>query len=100
MHKKRTGAGLRTGRVAGLQAAARIAGAGSRVLNAAAALLILLLLLYGGYSLWDTVMIYRGAFAGEELLQYKPVGERQENLSVKELLGFIRVVRGWVTVEG
>ena len=32
------------------KAAARIAGAGSRVLNAAAALLILLLLLYGGYS--------------------------------------------------
>lgn len=100
MHKKRTGAGHRTRRLSGLQAAARIAGAGSRVLNAAAALLILLLLLYGGYSLWDTVMIYRGAFAGEELLQYKPVGERQENPTLKELQGINPDVRAWVTVEG
>ncbi|QNM07085.1 class B sortase [Qiania dongpingensis] len=83
-----------------MQAAARTARAGNHILNAAAALLILILLLYGGYSLWDTVMVYQGAFAGEELLQYKPEGNQQENSTLEDLQEINPDVRAWLTVDG
>ena len=40
-----------------------------------AAGLILLMLLYGGYSLWDTAMVFQGAFLSSDLLAFKPAGD-------------------------
>lgn len=55
-----------------LRAAARLAHAGSAAVSAAAGLLMLALLTFGGFALWQDAAVSRGAFAGAELLHYKP----------------------------
>ncbi|MBS6396069.1 MAG: class B sortase [Clostridiales bacterium] len=85
-----------------METAARLARAGNRILSAVAALMILLMFLYGGYSLWDTSMVYRGAFISDDLLQFKPVdtGEGQEeNPTLEELQALNPDVRGWLTID-
>ncbi len=62
-------------------------------------MMILLLLLYGGYSLWDTAMAYRGAFVSSDLLQYKPTGGESGNLSLAELQKINPDVCAWLTVD-
>ena len=56
-----------------METAARCARIGNRILNGIVVLLIVVMFLYGSYSLWDTAMIYRGAFVSSDLLQFKPV---------------------------
>lgn len=76
--------------------AARI---GNRILSFVAAVMILLMLLYGGYSLWDSYRINRGAFLTEDLLKYKPSGDSGENLSLEELTAINLDTRGWLTID-
>ena len=52
--------------------AARLARAGSAVVSALAAVLMLGLLAFAGLALWQDAAVSRGAFAGAELLRYKP----------------------------
>lgn len=83
-----------------MRIAARLARIGDRLVSLCAVALILLLLLYGGYSLWDTAMLYRGAFVSDELLQFKPTGERPgENPTLEELRAVNPDVVGWLTID-
>ena len=56
-----------------LDIAARIARGADRLLNGIIAVMIAAALLYGGFGLWDTWQIYKGAEVDSELLKYKPV---------------------------
>ena len=49
-----------------MEQAAKLARLGDRLVSLLAGGLILLMLLYGGYSLWDTAMVYSGAFLSED----------------------------------
>ncbi|MDO5418418.1 MAG: class B sortase [Lachnospiraceae bacterium] len=83
-----------------MERAARIARIGDRVLSAIAAIMILLLFLYGGYSLWDSYMINKGAFLGGDLLKYKPAStDGGANYTLEELLKLNPDTRGWLTVD-
>ncbi|HJA65567.1 SrtB family sortase [Lachnoclostridium sp. An169] len=82
-----------------LRKAALAAKAGNRVLGIIAGLLILVMLLYGAYSLWDTAMVYAGAFLDDDLLQYKPTGEGEDNPTLEELMQINPDVRGWLTID-
>ncbi|WP_230398557.1 class B sortase [Novisyntrophococcus fermenticellae] len=86
-------------RTIGLKTAAVIARAGNKVLSFAAAVMILLLLLYGGYSLWDTVMVYKGAFADDELMRFKPSDNSGNNPTLDELRKINPDVCGWITIQ-
>ena len=48
--------------------------------------LVLIMLLYGGYSLWNTIMIYRGAFSSNDLLKYQPTGDGPNSITLGELM--------------
>lgn len=73
---------------------------GNRLLDAAAWLLILFLTAYGGYSLWDTAMVNRGAFVSQELLAFKPAEAGEENPTLEELQQLNPDVRAWLTIDG
>ena len=64
-----------------------------------AAALMLLMLCYGGYSLWDTSMINRGAFVSNELLKFKPSSGDTQNPTLAELQRINPEVRGWLTID-
>lgn len=81
-----------------METAAKAARAGDKLLGFFAFVMLLLLLLYGGYSLWDTVMIDQGAFASSDLLQYKPTGET-DGLSLAALQKINPDVCAWLTVD-
>lgn len=85
-----------------METAARLARVGNAVLSFAAFLMILLMFLYGGYSLWDTSMVYRGAFVSGDLLKFKPAGagETGDNPTLSELQAINEDVRGWLTIDG
>ena len=68
-----------------MEIAGALARLGNRILSMIAAIMILLMLLYGGYSLWDTVMVYRGAFLSSDLLQFKPAEDAVESPTLLEL---------------
>lgn len=82
-----------------MNTAAGFAKAGNKILGFLAAVLILLMLLYGGYSLWDTYMLYHGAFTDSDLLKFKPSGDDTDNLSLEELMKINPDVRGWLTID-
>lgn len=71
-----------------MEIAGTLARLGNRILSMIAAIMILLMLLYGGYSLWDTVMVYRGAFISSDLLQFKPAEDAVESPTLLELPGY------------
>ncbi|WP_455500816.1 class B sortase [Gemmiger sp.] len=83
-----------------LTAAARLARAGSRLIGAAAGLLTALLLAFGGFALWQDAAVSRGAFAGSDLLRYKPAVLAASNPTLAELQALNPDVRGWLTVDG
>lgn len=85
-----------------METAARLARAGDRALSVFAGLLILLMLLYGGYSLWDNVMTFQGAFVSGELLQFKPAStdSPDDNPTLAELQRMNPDVRAWLTIDG
>ncbi len=80
-----------------------LAGIGNFLISCAAKLLILLLLAYGGYSLWDTAVMYRGAFVSEDLLQYKPAADTDNTMGadgLRDLQLLNEDVCGWLTIDG
>ena len=84
-----------------MHTAAKLARFGDRLVSLIAAGLILLMLLYGGYSLWDTAMVYRGAFLSSDLLEFKPAsgGDPNANPSLEELQAINPDVCGWLTID-
>ena len=83
-----------------METAARCARIGNRILNGIVVLLIAVMFLYGGYSLWDTAMVYRGAFVSNDLLQFKPASAGEaDNPTLSELQAINEDVRGWVTID-
>lgn len=84
-----------------MRTAARLARAGSAALGVLAAVMILIMFLYGGYSLWDTAMVYRGAFLSDDLMKFKPVkaGEGEENPTLEELQTLNGDVCGWLNID-
>ena len=82
-----------------LRSAACAARVGNHILGIIAAVLVVVMLLYGGYSLWDMYRTYRGAFADEELMKYKPAGEGKENPTLDELMKINPDVCAWLTVD-
>ena len=82
-----------------MRQAALAAKAGNRLLGIVAGLLILVMLLYGAYSLWDTAMVYAGAFLDDDLLRYKPTGEGEDNPTLDELMKINPDVCGWITID-
>ena len=73
---------------------------GDWLVSFVAGVLICLMLLYGGYSLWDTAMLYRGAFASGDLMKYKPTLSEDDGASLEELLKINPDIRGWLTIDG
>ena len=82
-----------------MEIAGTLARLGNRILSMIAAIMILLMLLYGGYSLWDTVMVYRGAFLSSDLLQFKPAEDAVESPTLLELQAINPDVQGWLTID-
>lgn len=84
-----------------MHTAAKLARAGDRLVSMLAGALILLMLLYGGYALWDTAMVFRGAFLSSDLLKFKPAaGDPDANPTLEELQAINPDVCGWLTVDG
>ena len=83
-----------------MHTAAKLARAGDRLVSLLAAGLILLMLLYGGYSLWDTAMVFNGAFLSSDLLQFKPAaGDPDSNPTLAELQAINPDVLCWLTID-
>lgn len=82
-----------------MEIAGTLARLGNRILSMIAAIFILIMLLYGGYSLWDTVMVYRGAFLSSDLLQFKPAEDAVESPTLLELQAINPDVQGWLTID-
>lgn len=82
-----------------LHFAAKLARLGSGLLRAAAGLLTVLLLALGGFSLWQDTALRKGAFAGADLLQYKPAAAAVEGPTLADLQALNPDVRGWLTVD-
>ena len=82
-----------------MKAAVFLAKLGDRIISAMVGILILVMLLYGGYSLWDTAMLYRGAFTSNELMKYKPSDDGSGGPTLEELRKINPDVRGWLTVD-
>ena len=57
-----------------------------------------MMLLYGGYSLWNTIMIYRGAFSSNDLLKYQPTGDGPNSITLGELMKLNKDVVGWIKI--
>ena len=83
-----------------METAAALARLGNRILSMIAAIFILIMLLYGGYSLWDTVMVYQGAFLSSDLLQFKPAEDAVESPTLLDLRAINSDVQGWLTIDG
>ncbi len=82
-----------------MEQAAKLARLGDRLVSFLAGGLILLMLLYGGYSLWDTAMVYRGAFLSDELLAFKPASDNPDsNPTLTELQEINPDTRAWLTI--
>lgn len=83
-----------------MEVAVRVARIGNYILGVIAAIMILLMCAYGGYSLWDNYMINRGAFAGSDLMKFKPAGDAGgENYTLEELMVINPDTRGWLTID-
>lgn len=83
-----------------LRAAAGWPVPGSAAVSAAAGLLMLALLAFGGFALWQDAAVSRGAFAGAELLHYKPAVLAADNPTLAELQARNPDVCGWLTIDG
>lgn len=83
-----------------MEQAARLARFADRLVSSVAAALILLMLLYGGYSLWDTAMVFDGAYVSDELLQFKPASaDPDDNPTLAELQQINPDCCAWLTVD-
>ena len=82
-----------------MHTAAKLARAGDRLVSMVAAALIVIMLLFGGYSLWDTAMVFQGAFLDSDLLQFKPADGSGDNPTLAELQAINPDVVGWLTID-
>lgn len=84
-----------------MEIAVRAARIGNYLLGMIAAIMIVLMCAYGGYSLWDNYMINQSAFAGSDLLKYKPQmsGGSEATYSLEELIALNEDTRGWLTID-
>lgn len=84
-----------------MEIAARLARVGNALLGIMALMIILTMFLYGSYSLWDTFMVFRGAFVSGDLLMFKPAdsGMGIENPSLEQLQALNEDVRGWLCID-
>ena len=78
--------------------AVKCARVGNKILSFIAMVLVLIMLLYGGYSLWNTIMIYRGAFSSNDLLKYQPTGDGPNSITLGELMKLNKDVVGWIKI--
>ena len=78
--------------------AVKCARVGNEILSFIAMVLVLIMLLYGGYSLWNTIMIYRGAFSSNDLLKYQPTGDGPNSITLGELMKLNKDVVGWIKI--
>ena len=78
--------------------AVKCARVGNKILSFISMVLVLIMLLYGGYSLWNTIMIYRGAFSSNDLLKYQPTGDGPNSITLGELMKLNKDVVGWITI--
>lgn len=81
-----------------MKKAAMAARVGNRILSIMAGILILLMLSYGVYSLWDTYKIYANSFADEELLEFRPTDDGEDNPTLKDLKKLNPDVKAWIQV--
>lgn len=82
-----------------MSVAAFFARIGNKILSAIVVIFIMLMFLYGGYSLWDTAMLYKGAFISNDLLEFKPSLDEPDAPTLSELIKLNPDVRGWLTVD-
>jgi sortase B len=83
-----------------LETAAKVARGANRVLDFIVGLAIVLVMLFGGYSLWNSYMLYKGAYTSSDLLKYKPSADNPSNPTLAELMKLNPDVRAWLTVDG
>ena len=83
-----------------MQTAANISRVGEKILDRIVAIILILVMLFAGYSLWNSYMLFRGGFAGDELLKYKPqISEDGENPTLWDLMKINEDVVAWVTID-
>ena len=83
-----------------MQTAANISRIGEKILDRIVAIILILVMLFAGYSLWNSYMLFRGGFAGDELLKYKPqISEDGENPTLWDLMKINEDVVAWVTID-
>ena len=83
-----------------MQTVANISRIGEKILDRIVAIILILVMLFAGYSLWNSYMLFRGGFAGDELLKYKPqITEDGENPTLWDLMKINEDVVAWVTID-
>ena len=83
-----------------MQTAANISRIGEKILDRLVAIILILVMLFAGYSLWNSYMLFRGGFAGDDLLKYKPqITEDGENPTLWDLMKINEDVVAWVTID-
>lgn len=82
-----------------MQIAVRVARIGNKILSFIVIVFILLMFIYGGYSLWDTAMLYKNAYVSDELLEFKPSLDEPDAPTFSELMKINSDVCGWLTID-
>lgn len=83
-----------------MQTVANISRIGEKILDRIVAIILILVMLFAGYSLWNSYMLFRGGFAGDDLLKYKPqITEDGENPTLWDLIKINEDVVAWVTID-
>lgn len=83
-----------------MELAANISRTGEKILDRIVGLVLILAILFAGYSLWNSYMLYKGGFASDELLKFKPhITEDGENPTLWELMKINDDVVAWLTVD-
>ncbi|WP_416334595.1 class B sortase [Anaerococcus sp. DFU013_CI05] len=83
-----------------MQTVANISRIGEKILDRIVAIILILVMLFAGYSLWNSYMLFRGGFAGDDLLKYKPqITEDGENPTLWDLMKINEDVVAWVTID-
>ncbi|MDU3135965.1 MAG: class B sortase [Anaerococcus prevotii] len=83
-----------------MQVAADISRIGEKILDRIVAIILILVILFAGYSLWNSYMLFRGGFAGDELLKFKPqITEDGQNPTLWDLMKINEDVVAWVTID-
>lgn len=87
--------------VSGLDVVTAVVHASDYILNIVIMLCLLLALLYGGFGLWDTWNIYKGASSNGDLLKYKPVQTDggTSDLTLLDLQEINPDVCAWLTID-